>query len=408
MKHIANTTTLIVILILCIAGAASAQNGGAPPGQAGGPQPQIEIDGTGIATLQLSSPRLVLPSGLKSSSSRVNISDSELLLGITQALYRSKSLGSLVVGGITTDDNKNPGGTSFFMHQAYVDYETPTMEALIGRTDMPTHLIDFPTIRGDDLNEYVNLLDPYSSGDNVEEHRYANQASVIFNHSLRYFVNLHVVNQISSAAGSLGQNGLNAYGVQLAYQGLPGLANIERVPLWGVGYERLTVGSSAGGALNALYGGGVFNLNRSPSDRVDLRMLDTWTFGNNSSIIATPNDTFRASANSIAGAVRWLHSPFGRPAYQLAFTAGFRNYSHVANASSYALALTGVKRLGENFDLVLQYQFQHRQPAYAAAFSGVQNEQSVELGFVFGFQSILHRHIGPRRTLLNLQHQYIP
>jgi hypothetical protein len=67
-----------------------------------------------------------------------------------------------------------------------------------------------------------------------------------------------------------------------------------------------------------------------------------------------------------------------------------------------------VKRLGEGFDLVAQYTFQHRSPAYAAVFENTRNEQSIQIGFVFNFTNIFNPHIGPRRSLLNLQHQYIP
>ena len=75
--------------------------------------PQIELDGEGVATLEGHWPRLVLPGGARGSSSRINVSDSALLLGASQRLYRS-GIGSLIIGGTTTEENGTANGTNVF------------------------------------------------------------------------------------------------------------------------------------------------------------------------------------------------------------------------------------------------------------------------------------------------------
>ena len=370
--------------------------------------PQISLSGTGIGTLEYHSPRIVLPSGLRSSSSRINLSDSALLLSISERLFRKGGIGSFVLGSTTTDSDKSPSGTDFFLHQLYLDYQTRALEGYIGRTDTGTRLVDFPTLRGDDLNEFVNVLNPFSSGDNIQEHRYTNQATLVLNHNLRSFLNLHAQNLITSTQNTLGQAGINSYGLNFQYQELAALQALKKVPLWGFGYERQTLGSGFGGANNILYGGLVYNIAPDPVDRIDLRLQDIFTFGNNTNAFANVVDTFRAPANTIAASLRWLHSPFGVPGYQVSLTAGYKSYNHISNANTSALALTGVKRLGSGFDLVLQYTYQHRDSAYAAVYSGVRDEQSIQLGFIFNFNHTFNQHLGPRRSLMNLQHQYIP
>ena len=62
--------------------------------------PQIELDGTGIATFEVHSPQVILPSGARTSTTRINISDSALLLGVSERLFRSGGIGSFVFGGI--------------------------------------------------------------------------------------------------------------------------------------------------------------------------------------------------------------------------------------------------------------------------------------------------------------------
>jgi hypothetical protein len=369
--------------------------------------PQIEIDGEGIATLEGHSPRLILPGGVRASRSRINLSDSALLIGASQRLYRS-GIGSLIIGMTTTEENEAASGTNVFLHQLVLHYQARSLEGSLGRTNTATRLIDFPTVRGDDLNEFVNVLDPFSNGSNPEEHRYGEVAAVTLNRKLRYFMNIHAQHLINSAAGSAGQTGINAGGVSFQYQGPPTLEAIVRVPMWGFGYERQSIRSSDGGAANVLYGGVIYNLNPDPVDRVDVRFQDVFSTGNNLRAFGDVTDTFRAASNSVAASVRWLHSPFGTPGHQISLTAGYKSYQHVADANTVALVLTGVKRLGEGFDIVAQYTFQHRSPAYAEVFENTRNEHSIQVGFVFNFTNIFNQHIGPRRSLLNLQHQYIP
>jgi hypothetical protein len=369
--------------------------------------PQIELDGEGIATLEGHWPRLVLPGGVSGSSSRINVSDSALLIGASQRLYRS-GIGSLIIGGTTTEENAAANGTNVFLHQLFLNYQTRPLEGYLGRTNTATRLIEFPTVRGDDLIEFVTVMNPYSSGSNPEEHRYGDIAAIALNRKLRYFVNLHAQHLVNSAPTSVGRTGVNSEGVLFQYQGPPTLEAIVRVPIWGIGYERQSIRSGNGGAANVVYGGLVYNLNPDPVDRIDLRLQGIVSTGNDLRAFSDVADTFRAASNTAAVSVRWLHSPFGTPGHQLSLTAGYKSYPHVASAQTVAIALTGVKRLGEGFDLVAQYTFQHRSPGYASVFDGTRNEQSVQVGFVFNFTNIFNQHIGPRRSLLNLQHRYIP
>ena len=370
--------------------------------------PQIELDGTGIGTLQYITPRITLFNGSRSSTSRINMSDSALLLGVSERLARKGGIGSFVVGLTSTESNRAPSGTDAFLHQLYLNYQTNRLEGYIGRTDTGTRLVDFPTVRGDDLNEFVNVLNPFSNGNNIQEHRYTNQATVVLHGNLRSSLNFHAQNLITSTPTTVGQGGINSYGVAYQYQELSALEVLKKVPLWGAGFERRSLGGTEGGASNVVYGGIVYNIAPDPLDRVDLRVQDYYAFGNDTRAFGTVTDTFRADGNTVTVSLRYLHSPFGVPGYQVSLTAGYKTYDKVRDGSTFGLALTGVKRLGSGFDLVMQYQYQNRQAAYAAAYSGVRDEHSVQVGFVFNFNNTFNKHLGPRRSLLNLQHQYVP
>jgi hypothetical protein len=401
------TPVFVAITIALTCSQAGAQGSAGPIPEKPSIVPQIELDGTGIATLNYQTPRPAPPPTGSGSTTDLDFADSSLLLGISQRLYHG-GIGSLVLGTVTTGESEAVSKTGLLLSQLYLDYQTQPFEAYIGRANTPTHLFDFPTLRGDDLNEFVNLPNPFSNGAIADETRYSNVAAVEWNSHLRNFFNLHVQHLLQTAAPGAGQTGINSYGLTFRYEAPPALESIVKIPFWGLGYEHQTIGSAQGGPADVLYGGIIYNIAPDPIHRFDLRLLDIYSFSNGLHSFTGFADTYRAAANSVALSLRYLYALNGVPGYEVALTAGFRNYARVHDANTFALALTGAKRLGEGFDLVLQYIYQHRGGAYASAVGQPKDENRFEIGFVFHFQNILNQHIGPRRTLQNLQHQYIP
>ncbi len=366
--------------------------------------PQINIAAVGIATAAAG----VQP-GTPGGRASIDFSDSAIQLGAAQRLYGTAGIGSLGIGGLTLDESNSSSGTSFFIYQAFTDFQTESFEALVGRSDNATaHLVDFPTLRGDDLITLTNPLNPFSNGDNLEEHRYATLGSVTFNQGLKYFENVHAQQLIDSAGTGSGGK-LNSFGVTLEYLSTPGMEAFQRVVSWGVGYEHLSVNQNASNGLHQIYGGGVMNLNQSVTNRWELRVQDIVSLGSELREFSNVTDTYQAASNALAMSVRYLDSPFGRPGYQLALTAGVKNYFKVDQAMTAGFAVTGVKRLGQGFDLVIQYLGQWRDSSLATAQEdGLAYQQVAQLGFVFNFDATFNRHISPRRSILNQQFQYIP
>ncbi len=365
--------------------------------------PQVDIAGVGIAT---ANGGRTATNGKPESA--VNFSDSSIVVGGAERLF-DKGIGSFIIGGLTTEQSASGNGNFFFLHQAVVDYQSKSFEAAIGRTDNPTaHLIDFPTLRGDDLITLLNPLDPFSNGVNLEEHRYSNVASVTLNQGLTYFVNFHAQHLINSA-GYGTQMGLNSFGVNFEYMAPVGNEMFQRVPYWGVGFEQITLSNNSPSGLHQGFAGLVMNLNESVTDRLDFRFQDILSFGSDLRSFGSITDTFQANSNAVAGSIRYLHSPFGLPGYQLALTLGQKSYFRVGDAASVGGALTGAKRLGQGFDLVVQYLGQWRDRALAAAQSdGIAYEQVGEVGLTFNFDAVINQHLSPRRSILNQRHQYIP
>lgn len=365
--------------------------------------PQIDIAAVGIATA----------TGGRTGSndkaeSGINFSDSAIQIGAAERLFNG-GIGSFGIGGMTTEQSNRGTGNFLFLHQAFVDYQTEKFEALLGRTDNPTaHLIDFPTLRGDDLITLTNPLNPFSNGQNIEEHRYSNVASVTFNQGLRYFENIHAQHLINSA-GFGTQSGINSFGATFEYKAEVGKELFQTIPYWGVGYEQITLSNSSPSGLHQGFAGMIVNLNESVTDRWDLRFQDILSLGSDLRGFSGVTDTYQSNSNAVAASIRYLHSPFGIPGYHLALTLGQKSYFRVSDAASIGGALTFAKRLGQGFDVVFEYQGQWRDHALAAAqSSGTAFEQVGEAGLTFNFDAVFNRHLSPRRSILNQQHQYIP
>lgn len=399
-------TILLLSLFYCLSQKALATQ--AQPVPVPGDQsltPQLEISGVGVATLSGSHLR---SAGSNSSSAAINFSDSGLFIGAAQRLGDQLTIGSAGLGWLTIEDTNKGLSTQLFLNQGFLDYQSERFEALIGRSDNPTaHLVDFPTIRGDDMITLLNPLNPYSNGENPEEHRYSNVASLTVNQALRYFESIHVQHLINSARiGS--DTGINSFGAEFQYLCPPSLEAFETFPSFGFGFEHFTLPTATSSGLHELYAGGSLNLNSSVTRRLELSLQDIAGFGSGLKIFKQVNDSYQANSNVIAASIRYLSNPFGKFGYQLSLTGAYKNYFDVDQANSFGALLTGVKRLGEGFALTAQYQSQIRNAALAAVQSSSNRfEQTLELGFVFSFDSVINQQLTPRRTLLNMQNRFI-
>ncbi len=396
---------LFIFLALCNRSAKAISAHPMPIPEDPSTEPQIELNGAGIATMDVG--RASSPGSSAKNIGIINDDDSSLSASASQRLYDG-GIGSFTIGTLTVDQAAAGTGSPLFLNQAVLDYQEKSYEIWLGLTDNPAaHLVDFPTLRADDLVTFTSPLNPYSNGQNTEDHLYSKVAAITFNQNLTYYENFHVQQLIDTVdAGS--DPGVTSAGFNFEYRGPPGYEHLQFVRSAGFGYEHVNAAPSYGG-INQVYAGGVINLKPSVTNLVDLRAQGITMFGSKLNQFSSVTDSFQADYNAMALSLRYLHSPFGKPASQIALTLAAQNYIKVSNANSYAIALTGVKRLGQGVDLIGQLLGQWRSAALEAVQSpGVGFEQIFQVGLDFNFDTIFNQHIGPRRTYLNYQHQYIP
>lgn len=405
MKNNTIQTLFFALFASALAGPAFGQAQQSPIPEKPGLQPQIDILGSGIATVDFANRSGFGASGFATNGS-INLSDSALAVGFSQRLYRD-GIGSFVLGAQGYDYTNVGAGSGLFTNQMFLDFQNKTSEVTIGRTDSPTsQIVQFPTLRGDDMADFTLVTNPFSNGQNLEEHRTSNVATVVLNQGLRTFENFHVQHLIDSAGLGTGTD-LNSFGASILYEPVPGLEALPTLVSYGIGFEHRAVPTSLGGASNAIYGGGEINLKRSLTNRVDFRLFDAYTFGNSTNAINTMNDSYRADANAITASIRYLNSPFGKPSFSLALTAGYKNFAKVSGANEFGVALTASKRLGDGFDAIGQIGWFHREGALAALY-GAKDSAVLQLGFSYNFDATINKSVGPRRSPMNILYHYLP
>jgi hypothetical protein len=341
----------------------------------------------------------------------VDLGESAILFGGSQALYSGNGVGSFLIGFLLAEEEEfvQPGNGGvrsnneafLFPFQTMVEYGAKNFDLKMGRTDIPfTTLVKLPLLREEDL---LTFLNPFTNGKVTEESIYANLASFEFNQNNIFFENIHFQHLIDSEV-SVSNPWINSLGIGFKYLPAPGREKLDRFQAAGLDYERIFLGDGQ----NILTGALKIRLNESITDQMDLRLIDVLNWGSDISELKTINDSFAANYNLLALAINFLHEPFGLSGHQISLTGSWRPYLDIKDANEYQVILTGGKRIGEGFDLVSQFSYLNRGPALAALYGGSPTEGKIELGLVFNFEVVFNQHLTPRRRILNYNHQYIP
>jgi hypothetical protein len=367
--------------------------------------PQFEVAGTGIAVLN------GINGNQSPAESNIDLGDSYILFGGSEALYYGKGIGQFIMGFLIIEEEELSQSVSgkvgsdneikLFPFQTLVNYESKNFQIKLGRTDIPiTQLIQFPVLREAD---FLTIYNPFSNGKIVEESFFSNLASFTLNQKNIFYESLYLQHLIDSN-DTKNNPWINSMGVNLEYIAPPGREKLDSLLRASLGYEALFFEKGQ----NILTGGLQVRLNQSFTNRIDFRLMDVLAFGSDVTSFENINDIFSANYNFLAMAINFIHEPFGLPIFQISLTGSWRPYLEIENAYEYEGILTGAKRIGEGFDLVSQITLINRGPSLAEVYGGQSTEWKLELGLVFNFETIFNQHLTPTRRILNYGYQYIP
>ncbi|MGK9368391.1 hypothetical protein ACSSWA_05785 [Melioribacter sp. Ez-97] len=344
-------------------------------------------------------------------SSAINdFSDSGFLLGFKQKLYND--FRGLFVLGFQFPDAESDLGQIFF-HQIFLQIEDKNNIFKLGRSRVKSSLIEFTTLRDDDALQLTDVISPYSNGINTEDNQFGNVFEYSHIFKQRYWLTIHGEHFTKSKISPETDFSMNALGFSLEYRvPLSQRWNREIIQQIGFSFNNFLTESEGysnkfNKTLKNYIFSAVFNLLPDPVYFLDFRMqsiLNTGTEGIAS--VSGFSDLARAKSVSVFGGPRFLYRRLERPYLQASIYGGYKSYPDLVEKTSQLQLVTNFfYRLGENFDVGIQYQYKKNIGEVAKIYPN--NEHRIQFSIVYSIEQVWNKHFDDRESILNLEHGYI-
>ena len=294
------------------------------------------------------------------SSAVSDFSDTQLLLGLRQKLYNDWRA-QFVLGLQFPDANSNLG--QVFYNNIFLRIEDEKNIIKVGRTLTQTVLNEFPTLRDDDALRFVYALNPFSDGVNTERDQYANVMEYARIFKQRFIVSFHGENFYDSKNPN--DFRLNSMGVSLMYR-VPESQRWNRNILQEIGLSfnnyftnRPDVTDDFEASIKNLIFSTTVNLKPDPTNLKDFKFQAIHNFGwDEVTEIDDYFDYTRTKSTAVFAMLRYTNRKLERPNYQLSFGGGYKSLSNLdVDSDQFIIIANGFYRLGENFDIGLQYRY---------------------------------------------------
>ena len=350
-----------------------------------------------------------------SSASAINdFSDSGLMIGFRQKLY-SNYRGQMVIGFQFPDADSDLG--QIFFNQMFLKIDSKSNVLKMGRSRVRSSLIDFSTLRDDDAIQFTDVLNPFSSGENSEDNQFGNVSEVAHLFKQRYWLRIHGEHFTETPippATTETDFSINSIGVSLEYR-------VPQTQVWNRGIlsqigissnnfltDRPQHSKEINQALKILIFSTILNVHPDPVHFWDLRHQTIFNFGfDEIKEISNNSDLARARSMATFTSLRYLYRKLERPSAQLSLSFGYKSYPELSNtANQFQSVANGFYRIGENFDVGLQYQYNVFNGDLESLFG--EDEHRINLALVFSVDQLWNEQFDDRESLLNLEHGYIP
>jgi Gram-negative porin len=368
--------------------------------------PEITLGGRLIATTDYEVEQPI--AGSRESDAGLNVADSSLLFGFSKYLFDDQRYGFAVIGFKLPDDDTDLRD-DLYIHEAHVGIGGPRYEVKLGRSRLGNTLIQFPTLRDDDLLEYAYVPNGSANAEAEEYQQFGNIAAASWWLTPTVQIDTGITGRtVTDAAGNRETTGdFNggylgiAYSIPEAIKIDPGLRyaglriDTQDARVTGLGLPKQS--------LTALIGAVSLNLNENPEATWNFDLQAILNDGADVPNLATQAGRARAKSRAVVAALRYGERPALQTRWQAALNLAWKDYADFGNASSYSVVPSYVYRLGSGIDFLAQYRYT-RYDAMLAAAIGHEREHVVQVGLQFAFDHTFNESVGERGSILNLEH----
>ncbi|OGI63174.1 MAG: hypothetical protein A2W18_06405 [Candidatus Muproteobacteria bacterium RBG_16_60_9] len=368
--------------------------------------PEINIGGRLMATADYKNQRSA--AGGTASDSNLSIADSSLLFGFSKYLFDDSRYG-FAVFGIKIPDDDTDLKDDIYIHEAHVGIGGPRYEIKLGRSRLGNTLIAFPTIRDDDLQDYLYVANGSS---NAEAEEYQQFGSVVagswwLRPSVQVDGGITARTRTDAAGARVTSANFNGGYLGLAYS-VPEAIKFDRgIRYAGVRFDTQHANVAGLGlpkeTINALIGALAYNLNDNPEATWNLDVQAILNDGASVPNLSTLVARARAKSRAVAIALRYGERPALQTRWQAALNFAWKDYSDFSNGSAYTVAPSYLYRLGSGVELVAQYRYTRNDATLAAAL-GRDQEHEIQFGLSFAFDHTFNESVGERGSILGIEH----
>lgn len=368
--------------------------------------PQIDIGGRAIVTGNYVETNEA--GGGSDGDDELDISDSSLLFGFSKYLFDDRRYGFATIGFKLPEDETDLEDDIFF-HEVNAGIGGWDSEVKLGRSRLPNNLIQFPTLREEDLLEFTHAGNAFSDAEAEEYQVFGGVVSGTWFWPKRHMsANLTFTARTETdvSGNKITGSDFNGAGIGLAYN-LPEALKFGRgLRYAGLALDTQEVSLPGDDYLHALIGGLVFNLNSDPEASWVLDLQAIYNRGVDAAGLASRTNRARAESRAMAAAIRHARRPALQTRWQAALTVGWKEYPEFNDATAWAVAPSYAYRLGSGIDLLAQYAYRSNDGELASA-TGADDEHRVFLGLSFAFDTTFNQHVGERGSILQLEHNIL-
>ncbi len=372
-------------------------------------RPRITLAGRGLVSLNTD----VAYQGNNRETELVNdFSDTYFLLRLDRKLYgvnRGQVMGTVL--GFTFPDADSRLGQIYF-DQAHVFWWSQGWELVMGRSRLENFVLEFPTLRDDDLVDYAYVLNAFTDAPATEYHLYGNVTRLtLFQHRARWMERIQLSNlAVTDRAGNpLDRFGVQMASVEVAYRLPDPVRFTGRIRKIGIRYDVQQLDDLNDALLHAVTVGLDLNLTQDPLANWELRLQGSFTPGVDALRGATlqrPWDLARARSYAAVASLSFLRSPYQVPRLFFALTGAYRAFPD--QGENRAKVVAGIfYQVGAGMDVGLQYEYE-RVSSGLQGLLGFDQNHALKLLFAFEYETMFNDYFMDRETILNLEHGFAP
>lgn len=325
--------------------------------------------------------------------SSINSEDSEIALRMDKRLYETG------VAGATLSFREDADTVHFANH--YVFYWNENLNIVLGHAPLRNTLIEFSTMREDDLVYATHVLNASSAQNFAQTH--GDVASIDWFPGPNHALGASMSSRTDEVG--LGIDGIDSIGASYIYAPPDTLRYITRVRRAGIILDRQqTRVNGQKYWMNSWITGAAINLNDDPAGNwsLDAQWIRNQGVNVGTGAVPTYYELARSASNALVASLHYTSRPALLTRWQAMLTVASKAFDDLRGGSQWSMAPGLTWRVGQGVDVLAQYI--HTENGNALG-GGV--DRVLQIGLAFSLEARFNDTIGQRNSILNLEHGYI-